>query len=55
MRIVTTFDAIPIPLRCFDWLAVDDDTYEPGRPVGHGETEKEAIDSLVAAILEEDL
>ena len=53
MRIVTTFDPTPIPVRCFDWLAVDDDTYEPGRPVGHGETEAEAISSLVAALLDE--
>ncbi len=37
MKIVTHYDPPPIPLRQFDWSAVDDDTYDgPPCPVGHG-------------------
>jgi hypothetical protein len=36
----------PIPDRRYDWSAVTDD-YEPGHPVGHGETEEAAIRSLI--------
>jgi hypothetical protein len=36
----------PIPDRRYDWSAVTDD-YEPGHPVGHGETEEAAIADLV--------
>jgi hypothetical protein len=32
----------PIPIRCFDWCAYDD-AYEPGKPIGYGATENEAI------------
>lgn len=47
MNIRTTFDPKPIPDRRFDWLAVDDDTYDgPPCPVGHGATEEEAIEDL---------
>jgi len=44
--IVTEYWAKPIPVRQFDWTAVDDDTYEPGCPVGYGATEAEAIADL---------
>jgi hypothetical protein len=51
MKIVTNYDPKPIPLRNFDWCAVDDSTYDgPGCPVGYGATEQEAIDDLMMQI-----
>ena len=51
MKIVTHYDPKPIPDRRFDWTAYDGDTYDgPGRPVGYGTTERDAIDDLVAQI-----
>ena len=52
MKIVTRYDPPPIPPRCFDWCAVDDDTYEGGCPIGYGATEQEAIDDLQEQIEE---
>lgn len=46
-RIVTHFDYPPIPLRQFDWSAARD-SYDEGDPIGHGATEQEAIDDLLA-------
>lgn len=55
MKIVTHYDPKPIPLRCFDWSAIDDDTYDADLvdgswialgPCGFGETEAEAIADL---------
>lgn len=47
MKIVTHYDPKPIPLRQFDWDAIDDDTYDgEGCPVGYGATEQEAIGDL---------
>lgn len=48
-RILTAYDPKPIPLRYFDWSAVDDSTYggEPGEPIGYGATEQEAIADLL--------
>lgn len=47
MKIVTQYERPPIPLRGFDWIAVDADTYDgPGCPVGTGLTEAEAIADL---------
>ena len=43
--IVTTFDAKPIPIRRFDWTATFEG-YEPGDPIGYGETEEQAINDL---------
>jgi len=37
-----TFISPPIQKRCYDWEAHGDD-YEPGDPVGYGETEAQAI------------
>lgn len=37
----------PIPVREWDWSAVDDNTYEPGCPIGWGRTEQAAISALV--------
>ena len=52
MKIVTHYWPKPIPMRCFDWSAVDDDTYD-GAPdgrnrniIGFGATEAEAIQAL---------
>jgi hypothetical protein len=59
MKIRTEFIFPPIPVRDFDWTAVDDDTYD-GAPdsktrnqIGYGRTEEEAIKNLLE-ILEED-
>ena len=51
MKIRTTFVYPPIPIRQFDWSAVEDD-YEPGCPHGTGATEQEAIADLMAQIEE---
>ena len=45
MKIVTDFWAKPIPTTQFDWSAVEDG-YEPGRPIGYGKTEAEAVKDL---------
>lgn len=50
MKIRTEHIFPPIPDRQFDWCAVDDDTYEPGMPIGYGETEQQAIDDLVSQL-----
>lgn len=46
VSIITEFWAKSIPIRQFDWTAVDDN-YEPGCPIGYGRTEQEAIDDLL--------
>lgn len=43
MKIVTDYWVKPIPVRNFDWCAVDADTYDGEGPVGYGATEAEAI------------
>jgi len=53
MKIVTEFIYPPIPIRQFDWSAVDDDTYDganAGEPMGWGETEAEAVADLLEQI-----
>jgi hypothetical protein len=45
MKIETSFVNPPIPVRSLDWQAVTDG-YEPGAPIGQGETEQEAIVDL---------
>ena len=45
-RIVTSFDYPPIPIRSIDWSAVLDG-YEPGDPVGRGETPEAAVADLL--------
>ena len=55
LRIVTDYDPKPIPQRWFDWSAIDDATYcGPGCPIGHGATEDEAIEDLMAQFEPED-
>ncbi len=53
-RIRTAFDYPPIPVRNFDWSAVDDNTYDgaedskpPANLVGRGTSEAEAIADLL--------
>lgn len=54
MRIRTDFIYPPIPIRDFDWQAVDSDTYDgEGCPIGFGKTEQEAIDDLLMQIEDE--
>ena len=51
MNIKTSCICPPIPIRSFDWQAIDDDTYDgPGCPIGHGATEQEAIADLLEQI-----
>jgi hypothetical protein len=53
LTVHTNFDYPPIPVRSFDWSAIDDETYDGvGCPVGHGPTEQEAINDLLAQIEE---
>lgn len=52
MKIRTSFDYPPIPLRDFDWSAWDEDTYDGAEDsstrhqIGYGRTEAEAIVAL---------
>ena len=46
MKIKTHFNPPPIPLRQFDWSAVDDDAYDGGDPIGFGVTQQAAINDL---------
>ena len=50
MKIRTEFVHPPIPIRQFDWSAVDDDSYEPGSAIGSGRTELEAVHDLVSRL-----
>lgn len=60
MKIATSFDYPPIPIRTLDWSAIDSDTYDASyegedetghhwksSPIGHGSTEAEAIADLL--------
>ena len=52
-RIVTNYDPKPIPIRGFDWSAVDDATYDgEGCPIGYGATEAEAVADLLEQLEE---
>ena len=58
MRLRTDYWAKPIPLRQFDWTAIDSDTFD-GAPdsgnrnqIGYGRTEQEAIDDLLEQLAE---
>lgn len=53
-RIVTCFVYPPIPTNRYDWQAVDDDTYEPGCPIGYGATEAEAVANLLELLEDEE-
>lgn len=45
MKIITSYDYPPIPIRWLDWSAHLDGDEEDG-PYGHGKTEAEAIADL---------
>ncbi len=48
MKLVTHFVYPPIPIRDFDWSAVDGDTYDgPGCLIGSGRTELAAMLDLI--------
>ena len=60
MNIQTSYDFPPIPVRDFDWSAIDADTYD-GAPdscnryqVGRGPTQESAIQDLLAILLDDD-
>ena len=53
MKIRTSFDYPPIPIRSFDWSAIDDDTYDYDAPIGQGPTEQAAIADLLQQIADE--
>lgn len=59
MKIVTEFVYPPIPMRQFDWSAIDADTYDgaddaggKARCIGRGATEAEAIADLMEQLEE---
>jgi len=55
MKITTEYWAKPIPVRDFDWFAIDSDTFDgPGCPIGSGATEEGAIAELLSRLWGED-
>jgi hypothetical protein len=55
MNIRTIHICPPIPVRSYDWCAVDNDTFDeenPATPVGYGPTKEEAIADLLRQIEE---
>ena len=54
MKIKTYFEYPPIPVRDFDWIAYDDDTYDEGSIIGRGRTEQDAIDDLLDQIADQE-
>lgn len=56
MKIRTVYEYPPIPIRDYDWYAIDDDTYDGAPdshdPVGWGRTEEAAIADLMEQIAE---
>jgi len=51
MKVKVTFVYPPIPIRMYDWSAIDDDTYDgQGSPRGWGATKEEAIQDLLDQI-----
>jgi hypothetical protein len=53
MKIKTSYDPAPIPIRNFDWAAWDDSTYDIDSCTGYGRTEQESIDDLMQQIADE--
>ena len=55
MKIETSYEYPPIPMRNFDWSAIDSSTYDGmGCPVGRGRTEIEAVRDLLEQIEEKE-
>ena len=44
--IETTYNPLPIPNRKYDWVATMNG-YEPGDPIGYGQTENDAVEDLI--------
>ena len=55
MNIKTFFDPPPIPSREYDWMAYDDNTYEPGGVFGAGPTKEAAIANLLENLEDDQL
>lgn len=59
MKIVTECVYPPIPIRQFDWMAYDDDTYcgcgecRNAHMVGNGETQDAAVNDFLVQYLED--
>ncbi|HET8636015.1 MAG TPA: hypothetical protein VFL96_04115 [Acidobacteriaceae bacterium] len=60
MKIRADFIFPPIPVRTFDWAAIDEDTYD-GAPdsitrhqIGYGRTRDAAIEDLLAILADDD-
>jgi len=56
IKVSTSFDYPPIPIRSMDWSAIDSNTYDAdcdedgffsSCPVGYGATEAEAVSDLL--------
>ena len=43
----------PIPVRQWDWSAIDHRTYDEGAPIGWGPTKQAAIDDLIEQLLDQ--
>src|SRR6476620_7320656 len=55
LRIKVSYDYPPIPIRDFDYYAVDDATYDgPGSPIGRGPNPQAAALDLITKISERD-
>ena len=54
MNILTHFINPPVPMRDFDWTAAYEG-YEPGDPIGYGETENAAIADLLGRELQDQI
>lgn len=53
MKITTSFDYPPIPIRNYDWSAIDSNAYDgEGSLIGHGATEQDAIADLLGQMKE---
>lgn len=48
-KIITSYDPKPIPVCNYDWSATVDG-YEPGDPIGWGETEDVAVRDLLGQL-----
>jgi hypothetical protein len=54
-EITLSFDYPPIPVRDFDWSAIDRNSYEPGAPIGRGPTAEAALRDLLDQIEEDEV
>ena len=52
MTIITEFVYPPIPIRSFDWAAMEEG-YDLGSKVGRGETQEEAVLDLLEQLEEQ--